>query len=326
LGFGGDTLSGEDILDGQYQPSSPIIQPVVQRLIHHLARSVELDMSAEKAKISVEAFKGKLLAWRETTSTSPSGQHLGHYKALVAKHEHSYVTDDDSPQDIALREELDAIQERLMRLRLQLLNYALTRGYSFKRWQTIANTHLLKEPGNIKVHRTRVIHIYEADYNLAMGLKWRQALYAAEERGVMHDGQYGSRPLRMAGDPVLIEQLQLDMSTVTRKTLVLTNYDATSCYDRIVPNLAMIVSRKFGVPESVTRSNATTLEKAEYRVRTDLGLAPSGYMHSPDHPIYGTGQGSANSPAIWLFLSAVLYTVDDEMAQAAKYCAPDRTK
>ena len=123
----------------------------------------------------------------------------------------------------------------------------------------IANTHILKEPGNIKVHRTRVIHIYEADYNLAMGLKWRQALYEAEECRVMHDGQYGSRPLRMAGDPVLIEQLQLDISTtVTRKTLILTNYDATSCYDRIVPNLAMIVSRKFGVAESVANSNART--------------------------------------------------------------------
>ena len=325
LGFRGDTTSAAEILDGRYSPSAAL-QPAVKLLIQHLARAVDSGPQVDMAAISLDEFKGKLKVWRETTSTSPSGQHLGHYKALVTKHEHSYVTNDDTPEDIALRDELDAIQHRLLRLRLQLLNYALSRGYSYTRWQTIANTHILKEPGNIKIHRTRVIHIYEADYNLAMGIKWRQALYAAEDMRLLHNGQYSSRPLRMASDPVLIEQLQLDMSTVTRKTLVLTNYDATSCYDRIVPNLAMIVSRKFGVPESVTRTNASTLEKAEYRIRTDLGLAPNGYAHSEEFPIYGTGQGSANSPAIWLFLSVALYMCYDELAAAANYCAPDKTK
>ena len=325
LGYCGDTHKGDDILDGRYQPSSPILQPAVRMLIKHLARSVDHDPTEVRAQVTIDEFKGKLRVWRETTSTSPSKQHLGHYKALVAKHVHSHVTDEDAQSDIAMRDEMDAIQQRILRLRIQLLNYALLRGYSFTRWQTIANTHILKEPGNIKVHRTRVIHIYEADYNLAIGVKWRTALYAAEALGVMHEGQYGSRPLRMASDPVLLEQLQVDMSTVTRKTLVLTNYDATSCYDRIVPNLAMLVSRKFGVPKTVTQSNANTLEQAEYRVRTDLGLAPDGYSHTEEHPIYGTGQGSANSPAIWLFLSAALYTCYDEMATAAKYCKPDRT-
>jgi hypothetical protein len=69
------------------------------------------------------------------------------------------------------------------------------------------------------------------------------------------------------------------------------------------------------------------LDKTEYQVRTDLGLAPSGYLYFPDYPSYGTGQGIANLPVIWLFfLTPALYTCYDELAIAAKYCAPDRAK
>jgi hypothetical protein len=53
---------------------------------------------------------------------------------------------------------------------------------------------LFKEPGNIKIHRTRVIHLYEADYNLAMGLKWKAAMDQSEANHDINTGQYGSRP------------------------------------------------------------------------------------------------------------------------------------
>jgi hypothetical protein len=54
--------------------------------------------------------------------------------------------------------------------------------------------------------------------------------------------------------------LQFEISRASRKTLIQTNYDATACYDRIVPNLAMLVSKKFGVPHLNTLSNARTLQ------------------------------------------------------------------
>ena len=114
------------------------------------------------------------------------------------------------------------------------------------------------------------------------------------------------------------------MSRVSRKSLVLTNYDATSCYDRIVPAIAMLASRKFGVPKSVTLANANTLKKSKYRIRTDLVLAPSRDSHTPEHPIYGTGQGSANGPSLWLFLDSVLYDCYDSKTALAIYCAPDK--
>ena len=87
-------------------------------------------------------------------------------------------------------------------------------------------------------------------------------LYRAETLHLLHNGQFGSRPLRSAIDPVFVEELQFELSRLTRKTVAQTNYDATACYDRIIPNLATLASRRFGVPNEVTASNARTLEHA----------------------------------------------------------------
>ena len=184
---------------------------------------------------------------------------------------------------------------------------------------------LFKDPGCIKIHRTRVIHIYEADFNLMLGLKWPVALYQSEALKQLNDGQYGSRPRRNAVDPVMIEELQFEISRASRRMFLQTNYDATACYDPIIPNLAMAVSKRFGVSPQVTLSNAQTLLHARYHIRTELGLSESSYSHSPNMPIFGTGQGSGNSPMIWCFVSSVLFDCYDTVAYAAKYCYPDKT-
>jgi hypothetical protein len=298
FGFCADTLDAQALLDGEYEFKDED-QPEVGLLLAHLKKLKPLADQTVTATITEEEFRSKLWVWRESTSMSPSGQHLGHFKSLLACHKYSDVSEEDTPEDIRKRDELDQIQAKLLRLRLQIVNYALRTGYSYRRWQTIANSHILKEPGNIKIHGTRVIHIYEADYNLALGVKWRQAMHRAQEAKLLSEGQYGSRANRKAQDPVLLEELHFDLSRVSRKTIAQTSYDAASCYDRIPPSLAMMASRKYGMDITLTFVNSRTLEMAQYRIRTDLGLSSTGYTHTIAFPIYGTGQGSANSPIIW---------------------------
>ncbi len=335
MGFCGDSEHAERLLAGHYQASDPNLNESVNLLIRHLRITHEIASMETYPTVSLEEFQGKIKTWRETTTTSPSGMHLGHYKALFAKHNYSHVppldraVNQDDPQvqehnrQLTLKAEYDQMQQSLVELHLSLLIYALERGYSFQRWQCIANTILFKEPGNVKIHRTRVIHIYEADFNLMLGIKWRAALYQAEALNQLNEGQFGSRPRKNAIDPVMIEELQFEISRLTRRMFLQTNYDATACYDRIIPNLAMLASRRFGVAKEVTQSNASTLQKAKYHVKTELGLSDSYYAHSPEWPIYGTGQGSGNSPMIWCFLSSLLFDCYDLRAHPAIYCHPD---
>jgi hypothetical protein len=54
------------------------------------------------------------------------------------------------------------------------------------------------------------------------------------------------------------------------------------------------------------------------------GLSDEHYSHSEDQPIYGTGQGSGNSPMIWCFLSSALFDCYDNQAHGASYATPDK--
>jgi hypothetical protein len=192
---------------------------------------------------------------------------------------------------------------------------------------TPTNAMLYKEPGNDKIHRTRVIYLYKADYNLAMGLKWKEAMTLSEHETNLNSGQYGSRPSRGgAHDPVFIEEFQLEISRASRKTLLQINYDASSCSDQIIPNLAALVSQKYGVPQPAVITNVRTLEAAQYKLKTDLSVSEQWYQHNAEFPIYGTGQRSGNSPMIWCFLSSVLFDCYNKCAHGgAIYEMPDRS-
>jgi len=114
--------------------------------------------------ITAEKFVGKIRTWVESTTTLPSGIHLGHYHALIARHCHKESL--NSPEC----ELLDAQQETLIYAHVSLINYALRMGISYDRWKTVVNIMLEKDPGEPKIHRLRVIHIYKADYNLLLSI------------------------------------------------------------------------------------------------------------------------------------------------------------
>jgi hypothetical protein len=61
-----------------------------------------------------------------------------------------------------------------------------------------------KEPGNSKIHRLRVIHIYEADYNFLLQAKWQALINQTELDKNLHNRQYGSRPGRDALIPAFL--------------------------------------------------------------------------------------------------------------------------
>jgi hypothetical protein len=116
---------------------------------------------------------------------------------------------------------------------------------------------------------------------------------------------------------VLIEELKMEISRASRKGLVKLDIDDTSCYDRILPIIASIISRSYGVHQNVVLVNAKTLKAARYKLKTMLGVMDKWYSHTKENPIYGTGQSSGNSPTIWCFVSSVLFDTFESKANGA---------
>ena len=203
---------------------------------------------------------------------------------------------------------LETTQQKILDGHLPLLNYALQFGYSYNIWKHIVNTMLEKEQGVPKLHRLRVIHLYKADYNLILGVKWWQVLHHASLQGYLNEGCYGSQPGKEASG---------------KATLHFDN-DATSCYNMIPCFLANLASRKYGMHRKICKVQGKTLKEAKYFLKTKFGISEDFIQHSKAHPMFGTGQGSSNSPTYWLFISSTLFDMYDEQANGSTYESPNK--
>jgi hypothetical protein len=253
-------------------------------------------------EISEEEFVGKLKVWDERTSTSPTTNvHLGHGKAYYADH--------DLQEGSKEEQEFNAKRQQILAGHLSVMNYCLHFGYSLQRWQIVVNSLLEKDPGTPKIHRLRVIHLYEWDYNLLLGVKWRQLLHHVVDKGTLNSACYGTTPGKSSLDPVFIKEMEYEIVRLTRQPLVHFDNDATSCYDRIPCFLANLASRKYGQSAQVCMVQGGTLQRAKYFLKKKFGISEEYVSHTRETPWFGTGQGSGNSPMYWLLISSTLYDI-----------------
>ncbi len=273
---------------------------------------------AVEPTLSEGEFLGKIKAWNERTSTSPhTNVHLGHAKAYIAQ----TTLAPNTPEYETFEKQRGAI----LHGHLVLLNYALQFGYSYDRWKKIVNAMLEKEPGNPKIHRLRVIHLYEWDFNLLLCVKWRQLLHQACDNRLINEACYGTMPGHGSLDPVFIREMEYEVSRLTRRPLVHFDNDATSCYDRIPCFLANLASRKYGMHHKVCIVQARTLAEAKYYLKTKLGISDEYAEHTQECPWFGTGQGSGNSPFYWLLISSTLYDLYcSKTTGGATYMTPNK--
>jgi hypothetical protein len=122
-----------------------------------------------------------------------------------------------------------------------------------------------------------------------------------------------------------MEELKNEISHASRKSLINFDNDAASCYDRIIPALASLIGHKHGIHQNVVFVNARTLKEAKYKPKRLLVVSIEFYQNCTAYPISGTGQGSANSPVIWLIVSSTLFTCHEQKAYGATFTTPDKS-
>ena len=183
---------------------------------------------------------------------------------------------------------------------------------------------ILKQPGNHKIHCLRIIHLYEHDYNLLLAVKWQSLIHHCVHTKKFNPGQYGVLLGHNAITPKIIEEFQYEISRASKRPLVHLDYDATACYNRIILPMASLISRAHGQHHSIVLINTTTLKSVRYLLKPQLGISSTSYSHSKLFPIYGSGQGSDNSPGLWCTISSILFDVYKQQACRASFYSPDQ--
>ncbi len=297
IGKHGTSQKAMDIMDGLVDIDSLSALDATRKVLQQMERPPTLkNVPPICTKVTVDDVAACYRNWSEGTSTSPSGRHLGHARALIAHN--GLPPDSDDP--------VAGFGLRMLAINTALLNIAIETGYCFLRWCYVINCLLEKDCGRPRITRLRIIHLYEADYNLILKILWRRLIKHADDHDALQTDQWGSRPGRSCNEVVVFKQLTYMMSHMLHMPLACFDNDAAACYDRIIPPMAMMACQRLGMSAAPCVLNATMLQNARYRIKTQLGISELYFYYCVLWPLFGTGQGSGNSPAIWLAVSILI--------------------
>ena len=311
LGRHGTNANCQKILDGTFDTSTIQTTEATKEILRQLKR---ISCGTISTIITAEDVRTGYKKWRESTSTSPSGLHLGHEKALLRVEE---PVEPDQPVG------RKTLSDRIFLLKANLLNIAIQNGHVYDRWTTVVNAMIEKTPGRPLVSKLRVIHLIESDLNLLTGILWgRRLMWHYERLHELGDDQGGSRSDRKAQDILLFKHILYSVVRLTKTDCSSFDNDAKSCYDRIVMLIASLCSQRVGMEPRACELFLRTLDKTKYHVKTQLGISEGSYSTTDAKTIHGPGQGGRSSPAIWTIISCLLMKCMRTKAKGALFTDP----
>lgn len=318
LGHDGVTAFGKAILNGDVTLEIP---EAVRAILHEL-RAVRAPLPHF---YPIEAMMQGLSNWKESTTTSPSGKHLGIYKSLVvACKERLFTTTESKIREInGPNFNTVTTAERAMSIQHLLVNLAIRETYTFDRWKIVHNYMLEKIPGTPLLDKLRVIHIYEADWNLLLRYFIANQLkqkMMQEQTGTTE--QAGGRPGGSSIDVAIKSVLTYETGRLQRTTGGVMYNDAKACYDRIVENIGNLALMREGLNPKICKLHAQTMREIKYYVRHRFGIGTTPNKHMAPNPVHGNGQGAADSGDKWGALSDAIIRAYCKNSSTAKRYGP----
>jgi len=296
FGRQGDTLAASTVLGG-YIPESLQRAPMMaetRRILETMATAYPA-VQGGTGEVSWDEFISAYTVSKESTSSSPSGRHIGHYKAAV--------------QDPTLAQ-----------LHRQMMSFPFIHGFAPDRWKRVTDIMLEKEQGNSRCHRLRILALFESDFNQAKRIViGRRLMHHLEDFDMLSPMQDGSRPGRQCISAVLKKVLAHDYVRLTPTTAASIENDAIGCYDRLVNNLILMLLKKLGLPSTVTKCMGELWDKVVHLIKTVYGISDISYGSTLDFPLYGPGQGSTCGPLFWLLCYWVIVESIDPMISSMKF-------
>jgi hypothetical protein len=185
---------------------------------------------------------------------------------------------------------------------------------------------IYKKTGVIELDKLRVIHLFEADFNLLIGVYFgRRAMHHQVDRQLIHPGQFG-KPGGECQDAALSKVLHNIMAHFTKTPMGQFESDATACFDREVMSFVFCCFRSHGVPIGPLRMWEQVLYNVVHRVKTAHGISAGAYAYSDTSPIHGPGQGSKGGPASCSTATSLLIEGMDTLCHGLSFCNPSQSR
>ena len=220
---------------------------------------------------------------------------------------------------------LEDARELIINVHYMILTIAAKHKHVYARWKIILTCMIEKDLGSSKIHRIWVIHLYEYDLNLLLGLYMCEMDQHCEDNCLLNKSSYGGRPGRRSIDPVIVDVTQVEITMITRWILVRFNNDAPASFDRIIPHILCLCLRSYQMPQEFTGLLGDLLRYAKDAIKIANGVSVDTYSHSLDSPVFGSGQGSTVSAAGWGKLVSITLDMHDKQRYGSQYSNPQGT-
>ena len=247
-------------------------------------------------------FRQFIKVTKKKTSSSPSGRHYGHYKALLEG------------------------KSTFLQVIHGIVELAVQNNVILDRW-TVTNTTLLeKNPGTPFIHRLRAIHIVEGDLQFVAKYYYAQKMMkTAEKHGLVSDEQYGGRNNRMAQSAVINKIMYYNISHQLGMGAAFMDDDARACYDRIITPLSSLECTKWGLSLPIANFTTNFIHSQKFHVRTNHGVSEEFYTYDDDIPIQGSGQGLSWAGPRWTVTGDSICKVLDNTCAGMMFKDPTNT-
>lgn len=297
---------------------------VKQFIEHAKFKKMPQDNGFVDCTLSAEDVKKGFMSWRESTTTSPAGDHLGIYRALGQDYSDEDIMEASKTLSYQPRK-IEDIQREAWDSISTILQMGANFGLTIPRWEKAVCILIEKTPGNMLLHKLRRIFIMASDLNLALGeLVGRRLVWHAEDSDLLHPDLWGSRPDRGAADASYCKEITLEAARVTYTPLAIMDNDAKSCYDRVVMVTAFLMMRRMGFPDITIEWIAKVHRRMKNHPKTAYGVAEEFFGTTDGHGVdkHGGGQGNRLMVAAWLLLSSFLFERMDELAHGIRFTDP----
>jgi len=160
LHYDGLTPLGNQVLKGCADLDSLSLDRPTKALLHNM-RDKMPSPTLHEHPLQYEDLACRIKKWKESTTTSPSGHHLGIYKSLLC-----HVLNDKDQKEYRKQHPSDLIIQGkdVLHLVFDIMTLALCHTYMLERWQKVWTIFIEKELGNPDLARLQCIMLFEADY------------------------------------------------------------------------------------------------------------------------------------------------------------------
>ena len=149
-------------------------------------------------------------------------------------------------------------------------------------------------------------------------------MWEVEKKRLISDGQWGNRSGRSPCDVALTKELHHELLNMTLKEYASMENDAKACYNRMVPNLILLVSRSLGMSKEVCQTVGKTFKRTAHHVMTKAGESKLTFGYERERPIFGSWQGATKSVISWTLVSSILQKIHQKEVGGATFRSKKR--